>query len=160
MDTPAPAERTEAKYRFALDLAAGASREFVIQEGRTDWEQMLVGQMDERAMLAWAGNRKLPESVRDALARAAELRRAVVSAERAVAVPEQRIDEISFEQERIRANLASLQQGTLLHDRLVAKLTEQEAMLDSLQQARENARERLAAAEIALEEYIAGLSVR
>lgn len=159
VDTPEPVERTEAQYRFAFDLAAGASHEFVIQEGRTDWESMQIGRFDERAIAVWASNARLPQAVRDALTRAAQLRRELAASERAVTVPQQRVAELTAEQERIRANLQALQRATPLHDRLVGKLDEQESQLETLHKEIAAARTRLEAARSALEAYLADLNV-
>lgn len=159
VDTPEPIERTEAQYRFAFDLEPGASREFVIQEGRTDWESVQIGRFDERAIAVWAGNARLPQAVREALTRAAQLRRDLAASEQAVAVPQQRVAELTAEQERIRANLQALQRGTPLHDRLVGKLNEQESELERLQKEIAAARTRLEAARAALDNYLADLNV-
>lgn len=159
IDTPKPMDRTEAQYRFGFDLAAGASHEFVIQESRTDWESLQISRFDERAIAVWAGNGRLPQTVRDALTRAAQLRRDLAANEHAVAVPQQRVAELTAEQERIRANLQTLQRGTPLHDRLISKLNEQETELEALQKEIATARTRLEAARAALDSYLANLSV-
>lgn len=158
-DTPAPRERTEAQVRFVLDLPAGASREFTVEEGRTDWESVRIGILDERTILGWAGNGQLPQAVRDALSKVAELRREVVTAERAVQETQRPIAEITAEQERIRANLQTLQRGTPLHERLVAKLNSQETELENHGKTLTKARERLARAQSALESHLAGLTI-
>lgn len=152
-------ERTEAQYRFRVDLAPGERREFAIRETRSDWEHQRVAQLDARALLAWSGNTRLPQPVRDALARAAALQRTLADAERAFAEPQAALDAITAEQARIRANLQSLQRGTPLHDRLIAKLDEQESDIEALQKRRQAAQARQLEARKALEDYLAGLTL-
>jgi DNA repair ATPase RecN len=87
------------------------------------------------------------------------LRREVVTAERAVQETQRPIAEITAEQERIRANLQTLQRGTPLHERLVAKLNSQETELENHGKTLTKARERLARAQSALESHLAGLTI-
>lgn len=152
-------ERTDAQYRFRVDLAAGEQRDFAIRETRRDWEHQRVAQLDVRALLAWSGNTRLPQPVRTALARAAELQRTLADAERAFAEPQAALDAITAEQARIRANLQTLQRGTPLHDRLIAKLDEQESEIEALQKRRQAAQARQLEARKALEDYLAGLTL-
>lgn len=158
-DTPEPAERTERQYRFDLALPKTSTREFTIQEQRVDWEHVTVAQLDEQGLIGWSRDAALPQGVREAIARAAELRRTIASAEQAVDAPQQRIAEIHAEQERIRANLQALQQGTPLHDRLIERLNEQETTLESLERDLAAARQQHQQAVKAFEDYLAKLTV-
>lgn len=154
-----PDERTESQYRFSLDIAAAQSKTFTIRETRTDLERVQIGRLDERSLLSWSSNGQLPRGVRDALTRAAELQRAIALGERAVATPQDQINAITTEQQRIRDNLATLERGTPLHERLIAKLNAQESDLEPLQAQQRDAQQKLDAARKALEDFLADLSV-
>lgn len=152
-------ERTEAQYRFGMDIAAGASDALTIRETRLDLERVQMGRLDERGLLSWSGNGQLPKMVRDALARAAELQRTIAAGERALALPQAEITAITTEQQRIRANLGTLERGTPLHERLVAKLNAQESELEGLQTQQRKAQHELDSARKAFEDFLAGLSI-
>lgn len=152
-----PDERTETRYRFSLDIAPGATDTLTVRETRLDHERIQIGRMDERSLLSWSGNGQLPPDVRGALERTAALQRNVTASERAVATPQAEIDAITTEQQRIRDNLTTLERGTPLHERLVAKLNTQESDLERLQAQQRAAQQELAAARKALEDFLAGL---
>lgn len=152
-------ERTETQYRFSIDVEAGASATFAIRESRIDLERVQIGRLDERSLLTWSSNGELSKVVREALVRAAELQRAIATSEQAVATPQNEIAAITAEQARIRANLAALERATPLHERLIAKLNEQESELERLQSLQRKAQRDLESARKALEEFLSRLSV-
>jgi len=158
-DTAEPVERTENQYRFALAVAAGETKTFTVTEQRTDWESVGIADVNEFYLAEVSANTRLPQKVRDAVARAVELQRAVAAAAREIETPQQRIQEITTEQERIRANLQAVQPRTPLHNRLIQRLETQESELEQLQSALFNAREKHQAAKKALNDYLAGLTV-
>lgn len=152
-------ERTEAQYRFSIDIEPGASDTFSIRESRIDLERVQIGRLDQRSLLSWSGNGQLSKAVRDALVRAAELQRSIATGEQTLAAPQNEIAAITAEQARIRANLAALERATPLHERLVAKLNTQESELERLQVQQRKAQQELDAARKALDDFLASLSV-
>lgn len=151
-------ERTEAQYRFSIDIEPGTSDTFSISESRIDLERVQIGRLDQRSLLSWSGNGQLSKTVRDALVRAAELQRSISTGEQALAAPQNEIAAITAEQARIRANLAALERATPLHERLVAKLNTQESELEHLQVQQRKAQQELDAARKAFDDFLAGLS--
>lgn len=152
-------ERTEAQYRFSIDIEPGASDTISIRESRIDLERVQIGRLDQRSLLSWSGNGQLSKAVRDALVRAAELQRSIATGEQTLAAPQNEIAAITAEQARIRANLAALERATPLHERLVAKLNTQESELERLQVQQRKAQQALDAARKAFDDFLAGLSV-
>lgn len=152
-------ERTEAQYRFSIDIEPGASDTFSIRESRIDLERVQIGRLDQRSLLSWSGNGQLSKAVRDALVRAAELQRSIATGEQTLAAPQNEIAAITAEQARIRANLAALERATPLHERLVAKLNTQESELERLQVQQRKAQQELDAARKAFDDFLASLSV-
>lgn len=154
-----PDERTESQYRFGFDVAPDQGKTFSVRETRVDLERVQIGRLDERSLLSWSSNSQLPRGVREALTRAAELQRAISLGERAVAAPLEQINAITTEQQRIRDNLATLERGTPLHQRLIAKLNTQESELEQLQAKQREAQQKLEAARKAFEDFLASLSI-
>ncbi len=101
----------------------------------------------------------IPAGVRDALARAIQLRRAVLDTERQLAERGQRVNEITAEQNRIRENMKTVAQNAQYYQRLLAKLNEQESLLEKLQGERDALAQKRDTERRALEEYLATLTV-
>lgn len=149
----------QGQYRVSVALAAGEQREVALTQQRVRAEQVRLLNADETALLAWSKEGRLSGRVRAALQEVADLRRAVTQAERAAAVPQQRMADITAEQERIRANVQVLESGSQLHQRLVARLNEQETELEQLTEQLARARQQLQSAQEALETHLAQLSL-
>jgi chromosome segregation ATPase len=105
------------------------------------------------------GGAEVPQNVREALAKAVQLKQATVDAERDIAARNQRVAEITAEQNRIRENMKTVAQSTQYYDRLLAKLNEQESSIESLQKERDALIAKRDSARRELEEYLNGLTV-
>ena len=115
--------------------------------------------MGRDQLLWYAQNGSVPQEVRDAFARIAELRAAIDQTDRAIDEATRQRSVIIQEQERLRDNLASVPAGSDLANRYLTKLAEQEdlieqqlARLDDLAGQRESLLQ-------AQRDYIAGLTI-
>jgi chromosome segregation ATPase len=105
------------------------------------------------------GGAEVPQNVREALAKAAQLKQATVDAERDIAARNQRVAEITAEQNRIRENMKTVAQSTQYYDRLLAKLNEQESSIESLQKERDALIAKRDSLRRELDDYLAALTV-
>ena len=160
VDTPEPYETTDDARRFKLALDPGPSKFAVTTETTTDERrQLLAGEFDADALLALSRGDALPQDVRDALEKAAELRRAVATAQDQLERVEAEVASIAQEQERIRKNMAAVDAGSAYYKRLLTKLDEQETRLETLSEREADLREALVLADVAYRDYLADLSV-
>ena len=101
----------------------------------------------------------VPKPIRDAVARAAELRQAVADADRDLNVRTQQIDDISAEQNRIRENMKTVAQSTQYYERLLSKLNEQESSIEGLQRERASLIVKRDAARKEFDDYLNNLTI-
>ena len=102
---------------------------------------------------------KLPDNVRAAFARMGELRAALDVAENAIESLDQERDRIFAEQERIRANLASVPEGSDMQRRYLASLATQEDRLAAIATERAQREGERVAAKQALTGYVQSLTL-
>ncbi len=160
IDTPEPYETTDAVRRFKLTAKPGVTEFNVASETVTDEHQQLIGnRFDADALLALSRNGPLPQAVKDALVKAAELRRAVSTAQEQLATVEKELNAISQEQGRLRQNMDAVDNTSAYYKRLLTKLDEQETRIEELQVQAEELRTKVQAAEAAYRDYLSNLNV-
>ena len=79
---PEPYETTDAARRFRIDSKPGRTDFLVTAERTQDEGVRLVDNLSAEQFLAYASQGQLPQKVRDALTKAAELQRSVADATR------------------------------------------------------------------------------
>jgi hypothetical protein len=160
---PAPAatgvEATAAAYRLPLEVPAGGTARLSVTLERPRLEQTALADLSADMLIAHAAAAELPATVRDALSRLADLRRALSEKERSVAEIERGRTEQVKEQERLRGNLAALPIGGDLHKRTLAKMGEAENRLEALARDLTAARGEAETARRALAERIRSLKL-
>jgi hypothetical protein len=159
VDTRKPVETTEQVYRFQGTAPAGKVTTLTVKQEIVRAEHMAILPLDLGQLVTYSRTGEIPASVRDALARAIQLRRAVLDTERQLGERSQRISEITSEQTRIRENMKTVAQNAAYYQRLLAKLNEQESNLEKLQEERAALAQKRDAERRALEEYLASLTV-
>jgi hypothetical protein len=102
---------------------------------------------------------KLPDTIRSAFARMAELRSAVDTADYQISQLDAERDRIFAEQERIRANLASVPEGSDMQRRYLASLATQEDRLTAIATERAQRTGEQTAAKQALTTYVMSLTL-
>ena len=131
----APDETTPDRYRFRVELAAGAVDSLEVVEARTTDERIGLAAASEDQIAAYAAaSGALPDDVREALRRAVRDRRALAETERQMRALQQELAEIDREQNRIRGNLAAVDNGSDYGRRLIAKLDEQESRVEAVRE--------------------------
>jgi hypothetical protein len=159
VDTPAPFETTPTLYRFKAVAPAGKVSTFTVKEELVMGSSLAILSTDIPALLQYSRTGEIPKAVRDALAKAIELRQSVADVERDINVHNQRIAEISAEQTRMRENMKTVAQTTEYYQRLLGKLNEQESSIENLQKERDDLTEKRDGLRKQLEDYVNGLTL-
>jgi predicted RNase H-like nuclease (RuvC/YqgF family) len=110
-------------------------------------------------LLMYSRTGEIPAAVRDALARAIQLKQAMIDTEREIGERTQQINDITTEQNRIRENMKTVGQTTQYYQRLLGKLNEQESSIERLRQERDDLTKKRDTQRKALEDYLNALTV-
>ena len=159
VDTPAPFETTPAVYRFRAVAPAGKVSTFTVREELVVGSSLAILSSDLPALLQYSRTSEIPKNVRDALAKAIELRQSVADVEREIDARTQRIAGITAEQTRIRENMKTVSQNTEYYQRLLGKLNEQESSIEGLQKERDDLTAKRDGLRKQLEDYVNGLTL-
>jgi hypothetical protein len=158
-ETPAALETTDQLYRFKVAVPAGKKTELAVTE-RMLWTEavaLLDGDSDQIAM--WLQGPDLKPALKDALIKVRVHVENWRTAERAREENQNQIRAITEDQDRIRKNLGSVNQGSDYGKRLLVKLNEQETRLDQLRQQDEALAADIAAKRKILSDYVGQLTV-
>jgi chromosome segregation ATPase len=163
VDTQKPFETTPSLYRFKGTAVANKVTVLTVKEEVVQDETIMLASANLDQLVYYSrtgeGGAEIPKSVRDALAKAIQLKQASVDVERDIAMRNQRVAEITAEQNRIRENMKTVAQATQYYDRLLAKLNEQESAIETLQKEREGLIAKRDSLRRELDEYLSGLTV-
>ncbi len=159
VDTPKPVETTSALYRFEGNAVAGKVTTLTVKEENVREETMAMLQGDLGALLTYSKTGEIAKDVRDAIGRAVQLRQAVLDTERDIATKSAQIAETTQEQDRIRENMKTVGQNTDYYQRLLAKLNEQESLIEKTQSERDTLYGKLDTQRRALESYLSDLTI-
>lgn len=154
-------ERTESVYRFRKEVPAQSKSGvmFRVLEERPIESTVALSNLQSEGILFYINQRTLSEKVRNALSRVIELRNELSQASRTRGEIENRITQITRDQERIRSNMGVLDRTSALYQRYLKTLGEQEDSLAELQQKLSEARGLENLKRKALEEYLSNLEV-
>ena len=106
--TQKPSEKTATNYRFELQLAAGATQEFPVNEERVYDQTYAVTSLTPDMLTDFVANRALSDAGRAQLQRIATQKRQIADNERALAATEKQINDTTADEERVRRNIGSL----------------------------------------------------
>lgn len=152
-------EVTADAYRLPVEVPAGQTVTLAVVLERPRLNEFQLPSLAIERIAFFATARDLPESIRQAMVQLGTLRAAVTQREHALEQLEKNRGEEVADQERLRENLGSVPEGSDLHRRYLAKLGEQENDLEKLKTDIAQARDALAQANTATEEFIRGLKV-
>ena len=159
VDTPKPFETTASVYRFKGGAPANKVTTLVVKQEYVQNETVSLADADTSQLTYYSRTGEMPKDVRDALAKAIQLKQAVADLDQQVNMRTQQIAEISAEQNRIRENMKILPPNGQYYDRLLAKLNEQESTIEKLQGERKDLAARRDVARRELQQYLDGLNV-
>ncbi|WP_437790315.1 DUF4139 domain-containing protein [Sorangium sp. So ce693] len=152
-------ETTSDRYRIRREVAAGETARVTVSLEQPISHAVALTSLSSEQIEVYLSSREIPEALRAALARLAELRAAVAERQRALSVLESELAALRVEQERVRNNLKAVPAGNALHERYLKTLGEQEDRIAAVSAKLPGAREAVASAERALAEYVRGLSL-
>lgn len=153
------ASESSSDYRLRVEVAAGRTVERTVVTERVQSQSFSLSDLSRDRIVFYIETVQLDPAVRRALERIAALQEDVseaVSTRRGI---EQAIQSIYRDQERIRANLESLEGGSRLYDRYVSTLNDQEDELARLDGVLDEATAAEEAARKALSDFVSELSV-
>lgn len=154
-----PTEKTRDLYRFAVPVPAAGVADLDINETRERTNSVALTDLGDEHMTLYLSGSVASDPFKAALTNLGELRVAqAVAGKRTAAVREQ-LTEIAAEQNRLRANMSSLERSSDLYARYITKLGEQEDTVEALRAQLPKLREAEAAAAKALSDFVVTLSV-
>lgn len=159
VDTPKPIETTDRLHRFRDEVKPGEAKKLVVKEEHIQSEGIAILPADLGTIEFYARSGEIPAGVREALMKAVAFKRAMVDTERLINEKQQRINEITQEQERIRQNMRTVDQKSAYYQRLLEKLNAQETQLDGLRGEIDGLRAKLQQQQKELEAYVAGMTL-
>ncbi|MFT3786819.1 MAG: hypothetical protein QM770_11740 [Tepidisphaeraceae bacterium] len=159
VDSPKPVEETDALYRFEVKLDTKKADKLVVQQQTVNWTNLTLADFDENSLLSYSRNGEIPQKVREALAKAVELRQALSALKAQAAEAEKKIAEIAAEQNRIRENMRTVDKASQYYGRLVTKLNDQENQIEKLQTSLGELRDSINGKQKEYDEYLNGLNV-
>jgi hypothetical protein len=159
VDTDKPIETTETLYRFKGKVGAGKASKLTVKEEIVQDETIAILPADFGQLDFYSKQGEIPQPVKDALAKAMQLKSAMTDAQRAVEQRNQQIAQIAAEQTRIRENMRTVNQQSEYYNRLLKKLNEQESQIEKLQTERDQFQQTFDQRRKELEDYLSDLTV-
>jgi hypothetical protein len=162
MSPDEPVETTDRHYRFEVEVPAGGQESLTVREEHIQVQSLAILPADVGQLEYYHRTGAIPESVREALAKAIAMKHALVALERQIQERNQESTMISEEQNRIRENIKTVQAAAQDSDyrmRLLKKLDEQETRLETLQSERAELQEKFESQRAELENYLIELTV-
>jgi hypothetical protein len=128
-----PLETTDTLYRFEELLPGGATAKMAVNEELVSSQGIAILPMDVGQVEVYLRAGEIPKPVKDALQSVAKLKHAVFDTERQMQERQEKANEITQEQTRIRENMKTVAQNSEYYQRLLKKLDEQESQIEKLQ---------------------------
>ncbi|MCL1817711.1 MAG: DUF4139 domain-containing protein [Spirochaetaceae bacterium] len=156
-----PAERTDSLYRFQFELPAGRDNQaaFLVAEERLLEQTVGLSNINNDTILFYMQQKNISPAVRTALEKLSAMKNELAGISRQRQTEESRLTAIHKEQERIRANMDSLERTSPLYQRYAGALNDQENTLAELTSGIDGLRRREAETKKAIDDYLAALDV-
>jgi hypothetical protein len=103
-----PKEKTATNYRFELQLAPGASQEFVVNEERVYEQSIGVTNLTPDILVTYLQNRSLTDAGRRQLQRIVDQKRLIAENDRALQDVDAQMRGLNADEDRVRRNIQSL----------------------------------------------------
>jgi len=156
--SPQTNEQTATSYRFNLTLPANRETVLTVNEQRPILERIALLSLRPDTFLSYTTNQEIPPRVREALARAVELKRASDNADQAVRDIEAQKNRLIADQDRIRRNLEAAGNQTTQGQEYLNRLVMLDGEIDALSPALERATNNAKTARETYENYLNGLN--
>ena len=150
-------ERTREVYRFLVNVDPDKTTKLIVREQKQLSETLELVSTGPDVIAYYLKSKEVSLKVKQALERVVSLRDALSKTTAEKNRREQRVNEISQEQSRIRENMAKLSQSSDLYTRYVKKLDQQETELEDLRKEIEELKAQEAKQQRELNEYLLNL---
>jgi hypothetical protein len=127
-----PAEKTRDLYRFAVEAKPGEAAKLVVEQERTDRQQVLLTNLDQSAIDFYLSAKVVGKKVKAALAELVRQKQELQQVVERKQQLEQRVGQIDNDQNRIRQNMDRLDRTSDLYKSYVKKLSDQETEIENL----------------------------
>lgn len=154
-----PLETTDKDYHFQVDVPARDTRKLTVVEQRIDRETLAILPMDVDQLLAYSKTGDISPDVRQALAKAVELKQAVAQIQHEIEQRRQQITRITQDQSRIRQDMAVVDHNSDYYARLLKELNDQETQLNSLDADIQRLQQKHDQEQAELAQYLNGLNL-
>lgn len=154
-----PIETTDTLYRFEGKLKPHEPSKLSVREEHTELQQVEILPLDTSVVLMYARTGEIPKEVRDALAKAADLKADLSNTQRQIQERQQNLSEIVSEQSRIRENMKAISPSSDYYKRLLTELDQQETTIQDLHKQVQELQRQQEQKRKALEDYISSLNI-
>jgi hypothetical protein len=160
VDTPVPEETTQSYYRFSEKLPKDGEYSFKVKEKRIFWSHYTLTTLSDDNITYFLGQRFINQDVAEAIKKLAAVQRNKSEMERELNNRRNEIQNIYKDQERLRSNISTLstsREEATLKERFVAKLSEQEDLIEKHQKAVSELQEKIEKAALDISSMIVSL---
>ncbi len=154
-----PFETTESHYRLKQTVPRGKTESMTVVEENVRGESISILPADIGPLESYSRSGEIPKGVRESIAKAVEFKRAMTDTERRLQEKRSALEDIDKEQNRIRANMGTVNTSSQYYTRLLEKLNSQETEIEAAQAEVRSLEKKLNDQRQALENYLANLSV-
>ena len=154
-----PAERSRDFYRFELAVAAGKSGELAIAEEQDLQQQIQLRNANDQTIRIFLQSQVVSDRVKEALARAMELKGQLAKVQREIADLNRDLQEIHRDQQRLRSNLREMPPTAAAYKRYLDKFDRQESEIEQMHKRLKELRTKEAQHRETFERYLASLNV-
>jgi hypothetical protein len=152
-------ETTDSLYRFEGKLEPHKASKLTVREQHIDAHEIALLPLDLDSVVVYVKEGLIPKNVRDALAKAAQLKAALLETQRQIQERMQRINEIGQEQTRIRANMGAVNSASAYSKRLLQELDDQETQIQDTRKQAVDLQKQQNQRQKELEDFLSNLNV-
>ncbi|MBF0447004.1 MAG: hypothetical protein HQL67_02270 [Magnetococcales bacterium] len=152
-----PFESTDQWHRFRVELAAKGRSQLIVEEEKVQQSRVVLVRGGLSPLLSYAREGAFSNSVRQGLNKAAELQGRVEKIRQQKTLAQQQVHELTREQERVRANLKTVDGKSRFYARMMDKMSDKETLLEENQQQIQKLDSQMDQAQKALEHYLENL---
>ncbi|HXE53387.1 MAG TPA: hypothetical protein VN541_10245, partial [Tepidisphaeraceae bacterium] len=154
-----PQESTDTLYRFEGKLEPHKASKLTVREQHVDLQRFEILPLDLQAVVSFVHTGRMPQDVRDALSRAAQLKSDLVNLQRQTQETQQKVNQISQEQTRIRENMKAVNPSSAYYKRLLQELDDQETQIQDLHKRIDDLQKQQEQKRKVLGDYLGNLNV-
>ena len=155
-----PEEKTRDLYRFAVEAKPGEPVKLLVEEERTDHQQVALSNLDDNAIHYYLSAKVVGDKVKEALGEIVKRKQALQEIVVKKQQLEQHIREIAEDQTRIRQNMAQLDRNSDVYKNYVKKFSDQESEIEKTRGQIASLTDQETGMRKGLDEYMLGLDLQ